>query len=93
MNYTKPNNENHKDDPNDWLFGSLTFSFALNHLIPQNHGIIIDLKGDALELHPSAKRVIVFNDGEMMSIMDADERTDLKDGDLVLMINEDNIIN
>lgn len=93
MNYTQPDKEDHVDKPEDWLFSALTFSFALDALIPEGHGIIVDLRGDAIDLYPNASRVIVYNDGFMMRILDGKERTDLKHGDMVKMIIENDIIN
>lgn len=93
MNYTKPNDENYEDKPEDWLFCSLTFSAALGFLLPEDKGIIIDIKGDMVDLHPTAKRVIVFNNGKRTEIIDASERTDLKEGDWVRVISSDNLKN
>jgi hypothetical protein len=93
MNYTRPDDENHEDKPEDWLFSSLVFARALDTVLNKNHGILIDLVGDAVKLNPTSKRVIVFNNGDMISIVDATDRTDLKHGDRVLMISKDNIQN
>lgn len=93
MNYTKPNDKKHIDNPGDWLFGMLVFGKALGLIIPDGEGIVVDLVGDMIDLFPEAKRVIVFSEGNQMAVMPADERTDLKEGDCVKMINEDTIIN
>ena len=93
MNYTKPNNKNYKDKPEDWLFYSLIFTRTLSFLLNENEGVLIDLKGDMLELHPELSRVIVFNNGEQIEVIEASERTDLNEGDIIQMIDDKNIKN
>jgi hypothetical protein len=92
-NYTKPYNKNYEDKPEDYLFLTMAFGRALSAMLDEGHGILIDMKGDALKIHPEAKRVVVFNDGKMMRVINASERTDLEDGDRIMMINEKNIDN
>jgi len=92
-NYTKPYDKNYEDKPEDYFFLAMTFSQALGQILKEGQGILIDLKGEALKIHPEAKRVVVFNDGDMIRVVDTTERTDLKHGDWVQMINKDNIIN
>jgi hypothetical protein len=92
LNYTRPD-EDYEDKPEDWLFCALTYATTLSFLIPPQEGIIVDLKGDAINLHPGTKRVIVHNDGIKIGIIKADERGDLKAGDRVKMIIRNNIIN
>ena len=87
MNYTKPDNEDYEDKPEDWLFCSLVFAGALGTVLKEmGDGIFVELKGDELDLHPDAKYVIVWNDGKHISIIDASERTDLKEGDRIKVI-------
>jgi len=92
-NYTKPYDENYEDTKEDYLFLTMAFSQALATLLKDGKGILIDLKGDALKIHPEAKRIVVFNDGEMIRVIKASERTDLKHGDWIQMISKDNISN
>jgi hypothetical protein len=93
MNYTKPNDEDYQDKPEDWLLGALVFGKAVGIVIPENCGVVVDLVGDMIDLYPLAKRVIVFNKDGQVGILEADERTDLVEGDLVQLIDEDNIKN
>jgi hypothetical protein len=92
-NYTKPHDENYEDKPEDYLFLTITFGRALSAMLDEGHGILIDLKGDAIKIHPEAKRVVVFNDGEMVRVINASERTDLKDGDRIIMIDKGSLEN
>jgi len=75
------------------LFCALSFSAALGFVIPEGKGILIDVKGDMATLHPTAQKVIVYNNGKMMEIIDASDRTDLKEGEWVIVIPSDNISN
>ena len=89
MNYTRPNDINHEDTPEDWLYSALVFSEALGLILREGEGIFLETKGDMLKLNPDAKRVIVCCRDNMISILDADERTDLKNGDWVQVIDGD----
>lgn len=92
-NYTKPHDDDYKDTPEDYLFLTMAFGRALSAMLADGHGILIDLKGDALKIHPEAKRVVVFNDGKMIRVVNASEHIDLEDGDRIIMIDENNISN
>ena len=92
-NYTKPYDENYEDKPEDYLFIVMAFGRALSAMLDEGQGILVDLKGDALKIHPEAKRVVIFNDGEMMRVINATERTDLQHGDRIMMISGENIQN
>jgi len=92
-NYTKPYDDEYEDKPEDYLFLVMAFGRALSTMLDDGHGILIDLKGDALKIHPEAKRVVVFNDGKMMRVINASERTDLQHGDRIMMITGENIQN
>jgi len=93
MNYTRPNDDEHNDEPKDWLLGALLFAKAISFLLHEGEGIVINLTGDMVELYPEAKKVIVANDGEQIKIINADDRVELKEGDWVKVINEENILN
>ena len=71
----------------------MAFSQALATVLEDGKGIFIELKGDALKIYPDAKRVIVFNDGEMIRVVKANERTDVKHGNWVQMIDKNIILN
>jgi len=92
-NYTKPYDENYDDTREDYLFLAMVFSQVLGNMLDAGHGILIDLKGDALKLRPDTHRVVVFNDSKMIRIINADERTDLSHGDRIMMIDGDSITN
>ncbi len=92
-NYTKPYDKNYEDTPEDYLYTSMIFARTLGEVLDDGVGILIDLKGDMLELNPDVKRVIVFNDGNMVRIVDASERIDLDEGDWIKMVKPDNISN
>ena len=91
-NYTKPYDDSYEDTPEDYLYLAMTFSQALNQVLDEGVDVLIDVKGDALKIH-DAKKVVVFNDGEMIRVVPAGERTDLKHGDWIQMISKDNISN
>jgi len=93
MNYTKPYDEEYEDKPEDYLFLTMAFGRALRTMLDEGHGVLIDLKGDALKIHPEAKRVVIFNDGNMIRVIKANERTDLNDGDRVIMLDKGTISN
>jgi hypothetical protein len=92
-NYTKPNNEDYEDKPEDWLFCSLLFAGALGFLLKPGRGIFLKLSESEREMHPEIKYVIVWNDGVNMAMMDASDRTDLKEGDHIIMIPEEELPN
>jgi hypothetical protein len=88
MNYTRPYDEEYKDDPQDWLNGALIFGRALSLLIEEDTGIVVDLKGDAqLSSQPDAKKVVVYRSQGMISI-DSMNR-DLPEGSFVKIQSED----
>jgi len=92
-NYTKPYNENYEDTPEDYLFLVMTFGRVLSKFLAKGQGVLIDLKGDMLKLKPEVTRVVVFNDGKMMRVINASERTDLEDGDMIMMMDKGSIEN
>lgn len=92
-NYTKPHDENYEDTPDDYLWLTMAFGRALSALLVDGQGVLIDMKGDALKIRPEAKRVVVFNDGKMIRVVEASERIDLEDGDRIVMIDKGSIEN
>jgi len=77
MNYTKPNEPNHEDSPQDWLNSSLLFARTLSLILEPGQGIIVDVKGD-VDLGEEIKKVIVFNRNEQIFIEAFDR--DVKEG-------------
>ena len=92
-NYTKPHDKEYEDKPDDYLWLTMAFGRALSRMLDEGHGILIDMKGDALKIRPEAKRVVLFNDGKMIRVVNAEERTDLEDGDRIMMVSKGNIEN
>lgn len=77
MNYTKPNESNHEDSPQDWLNSSLLFARTLSLILEPGMGIVVDVKGD-MDLGEGVEKVIVFNRDEQI-IIEAFDR-DIKEG-------------
>ena len=77
MNYTKPNEPNHEDSPQDWLNSTLVFARTLSLILEPGHGIIVDVKGD-VDLGEGVEKVIVFNRDEQI-VVEAFDR-DLEEG-------------
>ena len=93
MNYSRPEDSDYEDKPDDWLFGAPLFSRTLGLILREGEGIVVDLKGDMIDLYPDAKRVIVHATKHQIVVTDADERTDLKEGDWVKMIDGETLMN
>lgn len=75
MNYTKPNEPEHQDDPKDWLNSSLLFARTLSLILEPGHGIVVDVKGD-MDLGEGVKKVIVFNRDEQIVVEAFDREMD-----------------
>ena len=45
MNYTRPNDEEYEDNPEDWLLGTLIYTKLLGYLLPVGRGVVVDLAG------------------------------------------------
>lgn len=73
LNYTKPNEENHEDKPEDWLACSLVFTRALGILLEEETGIVIKLVGDMQLLMPGIEKVIVANIDDQVKIIKCEE--------------------
>jgi len=76
------------ESTDDLFYSRLIFVKALDVLIEPGTGIFVDLNG--LALHMGFDKVILYNntDENEISILRADERTDLKHGDKIRMIDE-----
>jgi len=91
-NYTRPYDENYEDSLDDYLYTSMAFSQALAALLGEGQGVFLKLRGDAVKIKPETKKVIVFNSGNMIRIIDGEDEN-LKHGDRVMMIDKNNIQN
>jgi len=82
-----------KEELDDCLLSRLIFAQALDALILPGQGVLVELHGEALNI--GVERVIVHNNPETneIGVLTADERTDLKHGDRITIIKEDDIIN
>ncbi len=63
----------------------LIFVRALDAIIPEGKGVFLNLEDTDLEI----KRMIVHKRGDVIGVIDASERLDLKNGDWVSLINKD----
>lgn len=64
MNYTKSNDPDHQDSPNDWLASSLIFARALGLSIPNGQAVLIRPVGDIskyIELNDNNDLLVVAN--------------------------------
>jgi hypothetical protein len=86
-NYTRPNDKEYEDDPEDWLASALVFGKALGHMLRENEGVVVKLENDMLDLkvleETDFNKVIVYNHGDQIHIINCDQ--DLKDGQLIWM--------
>ena len=81
VNYTRPNDPNHTDQPEDWLNASLIFTQAISLLLEERTGIVVQLKGDSRNPVGKSDRVIVFRRDGQVVIDDCQQ--DLPEGALV----------
>jgi hypothetical protein len=83
-NYTRPNDPDHQDDPQDWLSGALIFGRALSLMLRDREGIVVDISGDAvLSTDPDAKKVIVFSEDSKINILPCYE--EFEEGQMIWM--------
>ena len=77
------------ESTDDLFYSRLIFVRALDVLLPPGTGIFLDLGGAAL--HMGFDKVIVHNNAEKneIGVIRADERTDLKNGDKITLLDED----
>lgn len=88
MNYTKPNELTHNDDPSDWLNCALIFTRSLSFLLENSEGIIVDLKNDMK--FGDYKKVIVYRDNKQVKIVEYDGEE--PEGTLTWMHDEEDIV-
>jgi hypothetical protein len=88
MNYTRPNNEGYKDSPEDWLNSALIFSRTISLLLEENEGVVVSIKGDAINpINPKSDRVVVFYKDKQIHIDDIQD-PNLKEGDFIRIVEE-----
>lgn len=79
MNYTRPDDEDHVDDPQEWLNSALIFARTISLLLEEREGVVVDITGDAYNPVGESKKIIVFRDEGMIHIdnfeKDAEEGT------------------
>lgn len=85
MNYTKPNEPDHKDSPQDWLNTSLIFARTISLLLKEREGIVVDIKGDVV-LQEEVEKVVVFKKNNQIVIDYTD--IDYEEGSMIMVIDE-----
>jgi hypothetical protein len=86
MNYTKPNDLDHKDNPEDWLNGALVFAGALSLILEDNTGVVVEVKGDMKNpINENSNKVVVFKKDNMIHIDDIQDES-LVEGDFITII-------
>lgn len=73
----------------DLYVSRLIFVRGLNALINKGEGVFLEINRKDLGVN----RVIIMNDEDVIRIFSADERTDLKNGDRIVMVDGDVISN
>lgn len=86
-------NDDDFESTDDLFYSRLIFVRALDALLSPGNGVFVEL--DGIALHMGFDKVIVHNnpDTNEIGVIKADERTDLKHGDRVTLIDEDIIKN
>lgn len=92
MNYTRPNDENHTDSPQDWLAGALIFARALGIVLPQGQGIVVAPHGDAKQFFDD-ELIIVANLGTQIQVLplskdDMNPGEEYNEGDFIIFEEE-----
>jgi hypothetical protein len=70
QNYTRPQDENHQDKPEEWLGGALVFARTIGLLLLENEGIVVKIAGDAQQIFPY-EYAVVYNKNGNVNIQDA----------------------
>jgi hypothetical protein len=86
-NYTRPNDPDHVDKPEEWLNSALIFGGAVSALLEDNTGVIIDVKGEMYNPVGESSKVIIFKADKMIHIDNFDQ--DLKEGTIVKVMGKD----
>jgi hypothetical protein len=78
MNYTRPNDSDHVDSPQEWLNSSLIFAKTLGLVLEEGMGIVVKLQGDMENPVGDSDKVIVFKIENQIHIDNFDQ--DLPEG-------------
>lgn len=81
MNYTNPDDQNHQDDPKDWLNSAMIFARALSLIFHEGEGIAVNIVGD-IDLGDVKKVLVFYKDGQM-KVIPFDDRPDVEEGEFV----------
>lgn len=85
MNYTKPNDNEHNDSPEDWLNTALVFTQALGEILADTEGVVIVPRGDAKNI--GYEKVIVSHFEGQVHITECTD-DNLEHGDRVMVFRE-----
>lgn len=90
MSDNKCNCGEHNNETYEELYVSrLIFVRALGALIQEGQGVFLEINRPDLNLN----RIIVMNDEKVIRVFNAEERTDLKNGDLIIMVDGNTLMN
>ena len=68
LNYTKPNDPDHIDSPEDWLNSALIFSRVISLILDDKIGVVIDLKGEMFNPIGESNKLIVYCKGGLVHV-------------------------
>lgn len=57
------------NDPKDWLYSSHAFTQALTYLLYDMKGIVIEAKGEMLELYPDYDKLLIFHEDNAIKMI------------------------
>lgn len=62
LNYTRPNDPDHEDDPKEWLNSALIYARGLSLFLEEGEGVVVDLHGEMENPYPEEKsdKVITY---------------------------------
>jgi hypothetical protein len=84
MNYTRPDDPDYEDQPEDWLNSSLIFARTLSLILQENEGMIVYLQGDMNFFNDkSVQKVIVYKNQGKIRVIECDD--DLPEGQFVIV--------
>lgn len=84
MNYTRPDDPDYEDRPEDWLNSSLIFARTLSLILQENEGMIVYLQGDMNFFNDeSVQKVIVYKNQGKIRVIECDD--DLPEGQFVIV--------
>ena len=85
MNYTKPQDPNYEDSPQDWLNSALIFTRALSLILKETEGVLVNIAGDVDLEDKTIKQVIVYKENDQIHILPYEGETELAEGTMVWM--------